>query len=81
KTGGARDFCHVMRTTLEGGVEGVLDGLADLILRLCMHRDTLKRWSRQGRAFATEHTFDATFERRAHHVAEVAGAPGLARAS
>ena len=54
---------------------GNIDALADLVLRLSMHRDTLDRWARQARAFGEEHTFDASFARRVEHLRGIAAQP------
>ncbi|MDD9971532.1 MAG: glycosyltransferase [Myxococcales bacterium] len=52
---------------------GDVQALADLIERIAQRREQLYPWSRTAVAFAREHSFERTFERRIAHMASVAG--------
>ncbi len=60
---------------------GNADALADLVLRLSMHRDPLERWAYQAMAFGAEHTFEASFARRGDHLRGIAAHPSAASRS
>ena len=47
---------------------GDATALAEVLASLHKHREQVVRWSTNARAYATEHTFDKSFERRMKHI-------------